>query len=135
MTLNYWAERIHTWAEIKGFWPEGGGFQSRNFAEMVALSHSELSEALEAHRDGEPAVWYRHTDECLHAPLNDLYDLQAKRSGCSCSPKTEGWATEYVDTIIRILDTLGAAGVDVDEILERKMAFNDTRPHKHGKAY
>lgn len=37
-------EDIHDWAVRKGFWEEG---VDRNDGEMIALFHSELSEALE----------------------------------------------------------------------------------------
>lgn len=34
-----------------------------------------------------PKVWYRHARDCMHAPLNDLHDLQPKREGCTCWPQ------------------------------------------------
>lgn len=133
MTLNALASQVHLWAVGKGFWD--GDFDSRNFGEMVALSHSELSEALEAHRNGEPAVWYRHDKSCVHVVLNRLYDLIPDRDDCTCVPKVEGWAAEYIDTVIRIVDTLGAAHIDADDVFQRKMAYNEGRPYRHGKAY
>lgn len=136
-TLNDWAWNIHEWSSNKGFWPKDGSV--RNFGEMTALAHSELSEALEAHRESRSAtpspVWYRHSEDCIHFPLNDLHDIIPDRGGCTCVPKLEGWGTEYVDCIIRLLDTLGEAGVDIDDVLARKMRYNEGRPYKHGKAY
>jgi len=44
--INDLAAEVHTIARSKGFWDE-----ARNMGEMIALMHSELSEALEAHRD------------------------------------------------------------------------------------
>lgn len=46
--------------------------------------------------------------------------------------KPEGIAVEMADCIIRILDWCGKAGVDIDDVVERKMAYNETRPYKHG---
>jgi NTP pyrophosphatase (non-canonical NTP hydrolase) len=86
-----------------GFW-EGG--QKRNKAEMLALMHSELSEALEAIRHGNP--------EDKH---------------CSGFGNLE---IELADTVIRIMDFAEGFGLPVAEAILAKMAFNATRPHKHG---
>lgn len=124
-TLNEWAAEIHQNAVDHGWWDE-----PRSFGEIVALCHSELSEALEAYRDQMPMVCcdkYKpicrnHPGECeglacLHAPLRS---------------KPDGVATEMIDCIIRILDWCGYAGVDVDAILNAKHQYNKTRPYRHG---
>lgn len=118
--LNDLARRIHVNAVQHGFWPEGG----RNFGEMIALMHSELSEALEAHRSGEPKVWFKHAGDCTR-----------DSAVCNCVPKPEGAATELIDAVIRALDTLYDMHIDIDSVAEAKMRYNETRPHKHGKAY
>lgn len=121
-TLNEYAERIHKCAADHGFWPEEG----RNFGEMIALAHSELSEALESHRSGESPVWLRHESHC---------DAEAFKEECICNPKPEGTAVELADCIIRCLDTLHSLGVDIDEVVSNKIAYNESRPQKHGRAY
>ena len=103
--LNDLAYRIHRAAEAKGFW-DG----ERNMGEMLMLAVSELSEALEEHRAGNPPVYYD-------------------------DGKPEGLAVELVDCVIRCLDVLSSLGVNIDGIVNRKLAYNATRPHKHGKAY
>lgn len=119
--LNDLAESINKIARDHGFWEA-----DRNFGEMIALMHSELSEALEAHREGQDEIWLRHTNGCAFA---------VKRGECDCSPKPEGPAVELVDCIIRCLDTLHSMDVDIDRAVQAKMAYNDSRPYKHGKAY
>ena len=89
---------------------------SRNFGEVVALMHSELSEALEAHRKS------LLDDKLPHRP---------------------GIEVEFADCIIRILDTAASMGLDVAGALIEKNRFNRARAdHKlenrakaGGKAY
>lgn len=72
----------------------------RNFGEVVALMHSELSEALEADRKG-------------------LMDDKL--------PHRDGREVEFADCIIRILDTAAALGLDVAGAVIEKNRFNRQR--------
>jgi len=46
--------------------------------------------------------------------------------------KPEGFAAELADVIIRVLDTAGALGLDMERALSLKHEYNKTRPHRHG---
>ena len=72
----------------------------RNFGEVVALMHSELSEALEADRKG-------------------LKDDKL--------PHRDGREVEFADCIIRILDTAAALGLDVAGAVIEKNRYNRQR--------
>lgn len=96
--------------------PHTGEPIARNFGEVVALMHSELSEALEAHR-------------------KNLMDDKL--------PHRSGMEVELADCVIRIFDTAAALGLDVAGALIEKNRFNrDRSDHKlearrqaGGKAY
>lgn len=114
-TFHEAAERIHRNAVKHGFWPPEG----RNFGEMIALIHSEASEALEAHRSSEPSF---HLVPQSYGP-----------------DKPEGAMVELADVIIRCLDTMYDIaqhdGLNIDQVVNAKMAFNESRPYKHGRNY
>jgi NTP pyrophosphatase (non-canonical NTP hydrolase) len=110
------AAEVHGWARRKGWWDnEILSGQRRNDAELIALMHSELSEALEALRekDGFP------NREHLGAASDKI-------------PEFLGIEEEYADAIIRIMDHAHARGLNIGEALVAKMFYNEGRPYRHG---
>lgn len=126
--LNRLATDIHHIAADHGFWDA-----DRNFGEMLMLATSELAEALEEHRAGRPVVWYKHADDCSAAEFQKSGPAGQTCHGCMKKP--EGAAVEIADCIIRCLDTMASLDVDIDDVVAEKIAYNRSRPHKHGKAY
>lgn len=94
-------EEAHSNAKNKGFWDK-----ERNDAEMIALMHSELSEALEAIREDKPR--------------GDVKD---------------NLVAEFADVIIRIADFCGGRNINLAQALVEKIKYNRARGYLHGKKF
>lgn len=136
--INKVAKDIHENAVEHGWWDE-----ERSFPEIVALCHSELSEALEEYRAGRPMEWRacqeaidcgREENDtiCNPADESDCLNYKRKRLCPHYGKKPEGIAVEMADCIIRILDWCGKEGIDIDRIISEKHEYNKTRPYRHG---
>jgi len=92
----------HKTADEAGWYknPNTSEIIKRNFGEVVALMHSELSEALEADRKG-------------------LMD--------SHLPHRDGREVEFADLIIRVFDTCGALNLDIAGAFIEKNRYNQQR--------
>lgn len=121
MNLNDLSKAIHENAVAHGWYDE-----PRTFGDVIALCHSELSEALEEHRNKKPMLYA----EDFHQ-IEGRYRVEPSYPGFE-KLKPEGIAVEMADCLIRILDWAGANGVDMDAIVQRKHEYNKSRPYRHG---
>jgi len=102
--FNDLAKNIHRNAVDKGFWDK-----ERNDGELLMLTVSELAEACEALRHGNP-------------PDNHI-------------PEFSGAEVELADAVIRIMDHAEGRGWRLAEAMIAKNTYNKSRPHKHGKEF
>lgn len=94
-----------------GWWTDlaTGERKDRNVGELLALIHSEVSEALEGHRKSKPG-----------APKMDEH-----------LPHRTSFEVELGDALIRIFDLAGAHGLDLAGAVIEKMWYNlDRTDHK-----
>jgi len=101
MTIGKLQEEVHRIAIEHGWWDK-----ERSIGEALMLIVTELSEAMEAYRIGNPE-----------------------------SDKIPGFSRleeELADVIIRVLDLAGGIGLDIEGAISAKMGYNETRPYRHG---
>jgi len=103
-SIDEFGKRAHDMAVDKGFYDP-----APNVPTLIALMHSELSEALESHRKGNKP-----------------------------SKKIHGYSQmdeEFADLMIRLLDACEYLNIPLGPAVIAKMDVNAKRPHKHGKEY
>lgn len=114
--------RVHEINRDNGWFEEG-----RSFGDEMALLHSEVSEALEAFRDGMMVTMYRYESK---VGSGTLYAMQKERDGVIGKPV--GVPSEIADLFIRILDVCERYGIDLVDETRTKLRYNATRGHRHG---
>lgn len=101
------AQQSYDNAVAKGFWDVG--LENRNDSEMIMLMVTELAEAVEGLRHGNP-------------PDDKI-------------PEFSSVEAEFADVLIRMMDHAHARGWRVAKAVKAKMAKNQTRARMHGKAF
>ena len=107
----------------------------RNVGELIALLHSEVTEAFEAHRNNEPKLWFEYevpgpNGETLKNKPTDGFSDQPSFGGALGKP--QGIASELADVIIRILDMAQELDIPLITAVIDKHRYNQTRPYRHG---
>lgn len=114
------------------------GFTNFEVPNLLMLIVSELAEALEADRNN------RHADY-------DAFYKEYKQRSKECGDNSEfnrilykehfekmcknTFEDEIADAFLRLMDLVGAYGIDIERAIHFKQNYNLLRPIKHGKAY
>lgn len=106
MNLSEIQSRAHRTAQAVG-WHD----KPLNIEAALLLIHSEVSEATEEYR--KP-------------------DLDVRTSYTGADGKPEGFGVELADIIIRTAELAARAGIDLEHEVAAKLAYNETRPYRHG---
>lgn len=135
-TINELMTAAHQNSVAKGF-HEG----ETNLGLMIALIHSEVSEALEGVRSDKfaknnlatlPAYWLKGmADENFG---HSLHDPEVFKMEFETHVK-DTFEDELADVVIRVFDLCGLKGIDLESHILAKMRYNAMRPHKHGKKF
>lgn len=133
--LNTLTYSIAQWAISKGFWEQ---WEDAEWLESFAEQYSGA-------RDSDPATVARLRRMAVH---HKKMFIQTKLmlmvsevvEAHNAERDDEGFAgphfaEELVDIIIRVLDTAGYLQLDMDGVIERKMAVNQNRPYRHGRQF
>lgn len=96
-------KEVHENAVEHGWWDD-----PKEEGTLLALIHSEVSEALEDARVG-----------LMRTTLDE-------------NGKPVGFPSELADIVIRVMDVAEFHGIDLEEEIKQKHEFNKTRPYRHG---
>ena len=124
MSMNELGKRIAFANNSKGF-----AFTKDEINTKLLLAVSEICEAQEELRDGNEIT------DIYHLGMVGQYHAGASLSTFPKDQKPEGFAIEIADAIIRLLHICGNFNIDIDAIVELKLAYNATRPMKHGRKF
>lgn len=86
--------------------------------------------------EGPPNIWKFIGN--LHAECSEAWEEARKpkfkpgHTYYSDGGKPEGLPSELADIMIRVADTAETLGIDLTAAIAEKMAYNKTRPYRHG---
>jgi len=115
MNYNEFAKEIHINAVEHGWWET-----DRSLGEVIALCHSEISEALEEYRAKRPNAYVVHANRNAEGHI-DFYDMikhETDFDKWTVNDKPEGIAVELADCIIRCFDYFGKMNWNAEEMLD-----------------
>lgn len=122
--LNDFAKEVHQGNVKRGFYEN-----EKNIGEMLALIHSEVSEALEADRKNKHCRF----NNGILVEVNNLSDENFKSEFLHQVKDT--FEDELADVIIRVLDLCAYRNIDIEQHIIAKNRYNSMREYKHGKKY
>lgn len=150
-------DQAHKIAIEHGFWE---GRENDNVPTKLALVHEEVSEALKSFRQTDmelrweytstentpPIEWRNEHGEQSYRTFSNVgrgeygqwvfvpeSEMYATMISLGYTAKPEGFPVELADVMIRLMDLAERMGIDLAEMINIKMAYNATRPYRHGR--
>jgi hypothetical protein len=123
---NEYSKRIAEANAKQGFWDDRGKIPFK-MQESGFFSEEEIKAVNKAFRAQALMLIVSEISEAMEADRKDLMDDKLTNR--------PGIEVELADAKIRIHDFCGGYGLDLDGAEEEKLAYNTTRPFKHGKSY
>lgn len=146
MLINKLAKEVHENAVAHGWWDD-----KREAPEIIALIHSEWSEALEEARAGRPLAYIIANTDVYRDPEELVVPRNAEGKyitpwGTEYHGKPEGVAVELIDGCIRILDLFGELNInalddktdkpfEIEGLYDEEVACEANYPLSHTVAY
>jgi NTP pyrophosphatase (non-canonical NTP hydrolase) len=129
LTVATMQKQSHALSREKGWWDGIDSATPRVVPEKLMLVVSEVAEALESYRKGEPLSFV----DCPEPGCYVTHRVGAASCVAHSFPlKPEGLASELADVVIRCGDLAGFLGIDLERAISEKHAYNATRPQRHG---
>lgn len=141
MTIAQLVIEAHEMSKSKGWWEDE---QEAAQADGESVEVGDLLRRVGVVNDAVPSVpGLRISINCILSKLA-LIASEAVGEAVECvrdldfkprrrhDGKPEGLPSELADIAIRVFDLAGAMGIDLQGAIVEKMAFNATRPHRHG---
>lgn len=117
--INQLAKEIYEWNKLQGWY-----CIKPNTAEKLALIHSEVSEALEADRNGR---YFQGNTKGIEGWTSEEDFKNAYIEHCKGT-----FEEELADIVIRVLDLAELKGINLEWHITAKMRYNKTRAFQHG---
>ncbi|HHX62330.1 MAG TPA: nucleotide pyrophosphohydrolase [Epulopiscium sp.] len=120
MKISEMVEQVHENAKSKGFWDDWKLLEWKRWNDFRELSAEELNVLRNAAIASRLAL--------IHSEVSEA--LEALRVG-----DMENFAEELADVVIRVADTAGGLGIDLEGEITNKMEKNKVRGYMHGKRF
>lgn len=106
--------------ELKGFWED--------YSKVVAIENK-------ATKDIARRAFINEKILLVVSELAEGVEALRKNLVSDHLPNRMGIEEELADAVIRILDLTAAMNIPIGDVVMEKVAFNQTRPFKHGKQF
>jgi NTP pyrophosphatase (non-canonical NTP hydrolase) len=133
-TINTLIKLAHEKAKNGGWWDA-----ERNIGELLMLTVSELSEALEAlrkdHYADKKVVTDLYNDLVVNSHDEEFILNESDWKASFEKSVKNTFEDELADVAIRLFDLCGGLNVDLEKHIDLKMKYNSMRGYKHGKKF